>query len=279
MRLTTASFFCFFFALFLSHEHFSTAVGNSKVTLAVREQRHAQGCSLNSRFLALFVGGGWRGSGGRRRRAGGRTREGRDEISALGVLRCVSGRGRSLPNSEPALMRPRAEGWELTILGDDGWRGCRVNCVEGNTEVTPKAIFFPVTCPHPPPQSSLSHHTRKQRRFKNSIAKRAHKITRSPGTGLEITNWTMEAGDLDTENASVSDAAPSRDFRIIYQKVFPFPARHDLIAWSPQLDLLAVVTDNGNVLLYRMNGQRVWGITYKPGNGGVERLQWRPDGR
>lgn len=89
--------------------------------------------------------------------------------------------------------------------------------------------------------------------------------------------------DDNPEPDAVSSARlPTRGFPILYQKTLPFPARHGLAAWSPQLDLIALVTSNETVLLYRMNGQRVWGFAHRRDKMGtetrVERLQWRPDG-
>jgi anaphase-promoting complex subunit 4 len=67
-------------------------------------------------------------------------------------------------------------------------------------------------------------------------------------------------------------------FRILYQKQLPFPARVGLAAWSPQLDLFALVTVGDNILLYRINGQRVWGVPHKFGTSSVSEMRWRPDG-
>ena len=70
-----------------------------------------------------------------------------------------------------------------------------------------------------------------------------------------------------------------RGFRVHIQKTLPFSARDGLAAWSPKLDLIAVVTENEHVLLYRMNGQRVWGFAHKvESDARVEKLNWRPDG-
>lgn len=91
----------------------------------------------------------------------------------------------------------------------------------------------------------------------------------------------MDDDNSESDPAS-STELPTRGFPILYQKTLPFPARHGLAAWSPQLDLIALVTSNENVLLYRMNGQRVWGFAHRRDRMGietrVERLQWRPDG-
>jgi len=81
---------------------------------------------------------------------------------------------------------------------------------------------------------------------------------------------------------SVASAKPPQGFQIQFEKTLPNPARPGLAAWSPKHDLLCFVTTNENVLLYRMNGQRVWGIAQRKDKAGQEgqvgRLQWRPDG-
>lgn len=98
----------------------------------------------------------------------------------------------------------------------------------------------------------------------------------SPQNWIRNTDRTMGPKGLDAGNAS--ETVPSRGFRMLYRKVFPHPARPNLTAWSPRLDLFATVMDNGNVMLFRMNGQRVWSIAKKHDTT-VEQLQWRPDGR
>lgn len=74
---------------------------------------------------------------------------------------------------------------------------------------------------------------------------------------------------------------PPRGFSPLYEKSLPYNACPELAAWSPQLDLLAVVAESNNVLLYRMNGERVWGVTVRKEAGSddcVKKLRWRPDG-
>ncbi|KAH8153432.1 uncharacterized protein LAJ45_02244 [Morchella importuna] len=98
-----------------------------------------------------------------------------------------------------------------------------------------------------------------------------------------------EPGTTPTTTAAAAAAAAKQPtgFLALYQKALPFPARPGLAAWSPTLDLIALVTTNENVLLYRMNGQRVWGFAHRrdrnvgPGGGEtrIERLRWRPDGK
>ncbi|PWW79833.1 hypothetical protein C7212DRAFT_273504 [Tuber magnatum] len=89
-------------------------------------------------------------------------------------------------------------------------------------------------------------------------------------------------GGSESESAG-SGQLSTRGFRIHYRKILPIAARPGLAAWSPQLDLIAIVTSNENILLYRMNGQRVWGVAHRKeklaSDVRVEKLQWRPDGK
>lgn len=98
------------------------------------------------------------------------------------------------------------------------------------------------------------------------------------------TTTTSEPGTTTTTTGAAPPKQPT-GFLALYQKALPFPARPGLAAWGPTLDLIALVTTNENVLLYRMNGQRVWGFAHRRDrNAGaaaetrIERLQWRPDG-
>lgn len=92
----------------------------------------------------------------------------------------------------------------------------------------------------------------------------------------------MEDDNSEATEMAAHVSSP-QGFQIQFEKTLPNPARPELAAWSPKHDLLCFVTTNENVLLYRMNGQRVWGIAQRKEKAGhegrVERLQWRPDGK
>lgn len=85
---------------------------------------------------------------------------------------------------------------------------------------------------------------------------------------------TCQSQDDNSEATdSINSVALSQGFQIQLEKTLPNAARPGLAAWSPKLDLLCFVTSNENVLLYRMNGQRVWGIAQRKGKSGMrERL-------
>ncbi|GBO12497.1 Anaphase-promoting complex subunit 4 [Araneus ventricosus] len=55
-----------------------------------------------------------------------------------------------------------------------------------------------------------------------------------------------------------------------------------LMEWNPMLDLIALATVTGEVLLHRLSWQKVWSISSgstKEKNVQVTALAWRPDGK
>ena len=49
-------------------------------------------------------------------------------------------------------------------------------------------------------------------------------------------------------------------------------------SWSPKLDLLCFVTIKNFVIVYRLNGQRVWMSLPGGPKNKINDLKWRPDG-
>ena len=62
------------------------------------------------------------------------------------------------------------------------------------------------------------------------------------------------------------------------EKALHQTADPDLITYCPSMDLVALVTSDQQVFIYRLNGQRVYGATQKTGILRVERIQWKPNG-
>lgn len=56
----------------------------------------------------------------------------------------------------------------------------------------------------------------------------------------------------------------------------PIDPRH--ITYCPTMDLLALATADGQVHVFRTNGQRVFGIPKKETTGDIADLVWKPDG-
>ena len=53
----------------------------------------------------------------------------------------------------------------------------------------------------------------------------------------------------------------------------------DLMLWSPKMDLVAVTTMAGEVILHRLSWQKVWQLSQLKENVVVSSLVWRPDGK
>lgn len=68
--------------------------------------------------------------------------------------------------------------------------------------------------------------------------------------------------------------------RVIAEKTLHSPANPDLLAYSPSMELLAVGGADHNVLIYRLNGQRVFSASQKVKGVVLElqKLVWKPNG-
>ncbi|KFY06687.1 hypothetical protein V492_07831, partial [Pseudogymnoascus sp. VKM F-4246] len=69
--------------------------------------------------------------------------------------------------------------------------------------------------------------------------------------------------------------------RVIAEKTLHSPANPDLLAYSPSMELLAVGGAENNVLIYRLNGQRVFSASQKVRGAALElqKLAWKPNGQ
>ncbi|RDL40755.1 WD40 repeat-like protein [Venustampulla echinocandica] len=63
------------------------------------------------------------------------------------------------------------------------------------------------------------------------------------------------------------------------EKTLAHAADSRLITYCPSMDLVALGTADQQVLVYRLNGQRVYGTTQKPGASRVENIKWKPNGQ
>lgn len=69
------------------------------------------------------------------------------------------------------------------------------------------------------------------------------------------------------------------DFEILTEKTLHHTADPALITYCPSMDLVALVTTDQQVLIYRLNGQRVYGATQKAGKLQVASIRWKPNGQ
>ncbi|KAL6707472.1 hypothetical protein ACN47E_004042 [Coniothyrium glycines] len=63
------------------------------------------------------------------------------------------------------------------------------------------------------------------------------------------------------------------------EKILLHPIHPHLIAYCPTMDLIAVVTDEENLDVYRINGQRAFGLKRKSEDVTVDALQWEFNGK
>ena len=50
------------------------------------------------------------------------------------------------------------------------------------------------------------------------------------------------------------------------------------VAYCPTMDLVALATIDEQVQIYRLNGQKVFGIVNKQTSGQIDQLKWKPNG-
>jgi anaphase-promoting complex subunit 4 len=62
------------------------------------------------------------------------------------------------------------------------------------------------------------------------------------------------------------------------EKALQHPADPNLISYCPSMDLIALTTTDQQVLIYRLNGQRVYGAAQKAGQLKVQSIRWKPNG-
>lgn len=50
------------------------------------------------------------------------------------------------------------------------------------------------------------------------------------------------------------------------------------VAYCPSMDLIALATVDEKVHVYRLNGQRVFGVVSKPSGPKISQIRWKPNG-
>ncbi|KAJ5038336.1 uncharacterized protein L3040_007202 [Drepanopeziza brunnea f. sp. 'multigermtubi'] len=73
--------------------------------------------------------------------------------------------------------------------------------------------------------------------------------------------------------------AEPQGFHILSEKILHHAANPGLITYCPSMDLVALVTADQQVLIYRLNGQRVFGAIQRASNLRVESIRWKPNGQ
>lgn len=72
-------------------------------------------------------------------------------------------------------------------------------------------------------------------------------------------------------------AEPSK-LDILGEKTLHQTADPRLLTYCPSMDLVAVTSTDQQVLIYRLNGQRVYGAAQKGSSLKVESIRWKPNG-
>lgn len=52
----------------------------------------------------------------------------------------------------------------------------------------------------------------------------------------------------------------------------------ELLVYCPSMDLIALASTDQQVLIYRLNGQRVYGAAQKGNTLRIEKISWKPNG-
>ncbi|KAG9244129.1 anaphase-promoting complex, cyclosome, subunit 4-domain-containing protein [Calycina marina] len=67
---------------------------------------------------------------------------------------------------------------------------------------------------------------------------------------------------------------------LLSEKTLPCTANAPLIKYCPSMDLVAIGSTDNQVLIYRLNGQRVYGASPRPGSAvRAESICWKPNGQ
>ena len=65
---------------------------------------------------------------------------------------------------------------------------------------------------------------------------------------------------------------------MLAEKVMHQEMNMEHVSYCPTMDLVAIPTIDGQVHVYRMNGQRVFGVSHKKADCAVTALMWKPNG-
>jgi anaphase-promoting complex subunit 4 len=78
---------------------------------------------------------------------------------------------------------------------------------------------------------------------------------------------------------TATDTTKQRQLLLQAEKILLHPIHPHLIAYCPTMDLIAVVTNEENLDVFRINGQRAFGLKRKSEDVNVDTLQWEFNGK
>lgn len=73
--------------------------------------------------------------------------------------------------------------------------------------------------------------------------------------------------------------AGKTSLNLLAERYVSQPINPKLLAYCPTMDLLAVATLDEQVHVYRLNGQKVFGVANRQALGGVNQIKWKPNGK
>lgn len=74
-------------------------------------------------------------------------------------------------------------------------------------------------------------------------------------------------------------AAHPNMLNLLAEKVVQPAMNPDHLAYCPTMDLIAIATVDEHISVYRLNGQKVFGISSKSDMGKIKSIRWKPNGR
>ena len=63
------------------------------------------------------------------------------------------------------------------------------------------------------------------------------------------------------------------------EKIIQAGIKASLVAYCPTMDLIALVTVDGKINVYRLSGHKVFGISSKDPLANVTQIKWKPNGK
>ncbi|QSZ30877.1 hypothetical protein DSL72_000435 [Monilinia vaccinii-corymbosi] len=73
--------------------------------------------------------------------------------------------------------------------------------------------------------------------------------------------------------------AEAKRFELLGEKILHQTVNPELLVYCPSMDLIALGSTDQQVLIYRLNGQRVYGAAQKVNTLRVEKITWKPNGQ
>jgi anaphase-promoting complex subunit 4 len=64
----------------------------------------------------------------------------------------------------------------------------------------------------------------------------------------------------------------------VAEKALQQKCKPETLSYCPSMDLMALATEDEQLQVFRLNGQRVFGASYTASNVQISRLRWKPNG-